>query len=150
MREGGALGGADVANGTLRNCLFVGNQCTTGYGGNLAVRGAGARVYHCTAVGGFGSLGNGGLYQSAGTVADCIFYDNVGNTTAEDTDDPGFANYPEDLHLSAASPAVDSATSGMGGDLDLDRQPRIDNPKRSVDIGAAECQKTDSTMIIMR
>ena len=133
-------GGANVANGTLRNCLFVGNQCTTGYGGNLAVRGAGARVYHCTAVGGFGSLGNGGLYQSAGTVADCIFYDNVGNTTAEDTDDPGFTNYPEDLHLSAASPAVDSATSGMGGDLDLDHAPRVSGP--AADKGCFEYDKS--------
>ena len=133
-------GGANVANGTLRNCLFVGNQCTTGYGGNLAVRGAGARVYHCTAVKGFGSLGNGGLYQSAGTVADCIFYDNVGNTTAEDTDDPGFANYPEDLHLSAASPAVDAATSGQGGDLDLDHMPRVSGP--AADKGCFEYDKS--------
>ena len=34
--------------------------------------------------------------------------------------------------------------------LDVYRQPRIDNPKRSVDIGAAECQKTEGTVLIMR
>ena len=133
-------GGANVNSGTLRNCLFIGNQCTTGYGGNLAVRSASARVYHCTAVKGFGSLGNGGLYQSGGVVADCIFYDNIGNTTAEDTDDPGFANYPEDLHLSAASPAVDSATSGMGGDLDLEHMPRVSGP--AADKGCFEYDKS--------
>ena len=34
--------------------------------------------------------------------------------------------------------------------LDVYRQPRIDNPKHSVDIGAAECQKTEGTVLIMR
>ena len=40
--------------------------------------------------------------------------------------------------------------SWMTGALDLYRQPRIDNPKHSVDIGAAECQKTEGMVLIMR
>ena len=134
-------GGANVNSGTLRNCLFVGNQCTTGYGGNIAVRAANARVYHCTSVKGYGSLGNGGIYYANGTLADCISYDNVGNGSAEDTEDPGFIDYPgNDFHLSNASPAVDAATSGMGGDLDLDHMPRVSGP--AADKGCYEYDKS--------
>jgi len=134
-------GGANVSSGTLRNSLFVGNQCTSGYGGNISVRGSSARVYHCTSVNGYGSLGNGGIYYTSGTLADCISYDNVGNGTAEDTDDPGFVDYPGgDFHLSNASPAVDAATSGMGGDLDLDHMPRVSGP--AADKGCFEYDKS--------
>ena len=134
-------GGANVNAGTLRNCLFVGNQCTSGYGGNLAVRSSSARVYHCTSVRGYGSLGNGGIYYSGGTLADCISYDNIGNGIAEDTEDPGFIDYPgNDFHLSNASPAVDTATSGMGGDLDLDHAPRVSGP--AADKGCYEYDKS--------
>ena len=119
-------GGACVNNGTLRNCLFVGNHCTDGYGGNFAAMSSSAHVYHCTAVDGMGSKGYGGIYVSGGgDVRECLSYNNVGNGTREDTDDPGFADYAGgDFHLSVASPAVDAAAPGLGGDLDLDHRPR--------------------------
>lgn len=119
-------GGVCVNHGTLRNSLLVENQCTDGYGGNLAALSSDARIYHCTSVDGWASKGYGGVYaKGGGDVRACLSYNNTGNGVREDTEDPGFADYAGgDYHLSAASAAVDAAEPGLGGDLDLDQRPR--------------------------
>ncbi|MBQ6924564.1 MAG: hypothetical protein IJQ73_07980, partial [Kiritimatiellae bacterium] len=105
--------------------------------------------------------------EGSATVKNTILWNNVNaadNARAEMggdasrfdhcfTDDPGLVGKRgREFQLRSNSPCRDAGVteSWMNGALDVYRQPRIDNPKHSVDIGAAECQKTEGTVLIMR
>ncbi len=118
-------GGVYANNGTVRNCLIVGNSCAKGYGGGLAVTGSG-RAFNCTVVRNTATTANGGIWQGGGTVQDCLAWNNTANGIPEDQADPGFIDAEGgDYHLNVASVAVDSGTVSNPGALDLDLMPRV-------------------------
>ena len=140
----------------------------TGKGGILAA--GSAKVQNCTVVDNVSELTGyvaGIKVEGSATVKNTILWNNVNaadNARAEMggdasrfdhcfTDDPGLVGKRgREFQIRSNSPCRNAGVteSWMTGALDVYRQPRIDNPKRSVDIGAAECQKTEGTVLIMR
>ena len=156
-----------VNNGIVRNTV-VARSRLTGEGGILAA--GSAKVQNCTVVDNVSELTGyvaGIKVEGSATVKNTILWNNVNaadNARAEMggdasrfdhcfTEDPGLVGKRgREFQIRSNSPCRGAGVveSWMTGALDLYRQPRIDNPNRSVDIGAAECQRTDGTMLIMR
>ena len=122
-------GGIYVNAGMVLN-TFVADNLVYGSGGGIAVEGSGV-VRNCTVVRNEAKTANGGIWQSGGTVKDCLVWNNIVNGSQQDADDPGFVDANNgDFHLTGASAAVDAVADATGlGDFDLDMMPRVSGKK---------------------
>ena len=156
--------------GTIRNSVIAGSRLR-GSGGIVA--GKNAKVLNCTVTGNVSTTAGmtAGIAVSNVTavVRNTIVWHNVNEADGARaemggvgapvcfdhcaTDDPQFIGRPgREFLIRSSSPCRDAGVteSWMRSALDFYGNPRIDKPAKPVDIGAAECQKTDGTMLIMR
>ena len=156
--------------GTFRNSVVAGSRLR-GSGGVVA--GKNAKVLNCTVTGNIsttaGLTAGVAVSNATAVVRNTIIWNNVneadgvraemggvGAPASFDhcvTEDPVFVGRPgREFLIRSNSPCRDAGVteSWMSGARDFYGNPRIDKPAKPVDIGAAECQKTDGTMLILQ
>ena len=154
----GALEIFNTNGAVVTNCVFRGNRATGASGGGAVWIGNGGSTSfrNNTVVGNFANTNVAGGLIDAGssvTVANCVFWDNQGNSgqngnnqvsgttvsysliegglpgTGNISTDPGFVDLAGfDFHLTSTSPAIDAGSNSLaqaGFDLDYDRTSRI-------------------------
>ena len=151
------------SSAVAESCLICDNKCTTtGRADAYMVKVASATLRGCTVVNNY--MGNSvAIYNSNGTIKDCIVYGNtgsVGTVGALGNDgfgiagntgssyvkntivtDPGFRDFANGDYSLAAGPAVDAAAY-ESETLALATVDAAGNPRKTgaaVDIGALEC-----------
>ena len=147
-------GGALMTGGVLENCLLAHNSLShlsALLGGGVYM--SGGAMVHCTVADNARAGGdpNSGLYMTAGTVTNSIFFYNSPTFPASGNEnvfqsggtivyscaqpavagagnigtDPSFADRStNNYHLGSGSPCIDTATNGPALTLDLDGNPR--------------------------
>jgi hypothetical protein len=148
MRKcGGIVLGADNngnGSGKAINCTVTGNVTTTsGETAGVAALGASSVVRNTI----LWNNVNEADEQRAETSGAAARFDHCS------TEDPIFVGRPgREFLIRSNSPCRDAGVTEpwMTGARDFYGKPRLDKPAKPVDIGAAECQKTDGTMVIMR
>ena len=150
------------SSAVAESCLICDNKCTTtGRADAYMVKVASATLRGCTIVNNY--MGNSvALYNSNGTVKDCIVYGNKGEVATTGglgngfdiagstgsssvintlVTDPGFVDFANKNYALTAGPAIDAAQSGEAT-LALTTVDAAGNPRKTgsaVDIGALEC-----------
>jgi parallel beta-helix repeat protein len=156
--EGGGMYAYD-ASPTLRNCIVSGNS-TVAHRGAIYCWNSPLRLINCTISG--NTAANGILFCEGGsdlTLTNCITWGNSGASIWASADSfaavsyscieagalwPGEGNlnedplfeHPEDLHLQAGSPCIDTGTPEGAPDRDIEGTRRPCGP--GVDMGAYE------------
>jgi hypothetical protein len=160
--------------GTVRNTVVTGSRTRRGAGIVLSADGNGrgsGQAINCTVTRNVtttsGETAGVAALGASSVVRNTILWNNVNEAdgvraeTSGDaarfdhccTEDPIFVGRPgREFQIRSNSPCRDAGVteSWMTGALDFYGRPRLDKPTKPVDIGAAECQKTEGTMLIMQ
>ena len=154
------------SSAVAESCLICDNTCTTTSRADAyMVKVASATLRGCTIVNNY--MGNSvALYNSSGTVKDCIVFGNKGEIATSGglgngfdiagstgsssvintlVTDPGFVDFANKNYALTAGPAIDAALSGEAT-LVLTTVDAAGNPRKTgmaVDIGALECAQSE-------
>jgi len=148
--DGGAMDNYQ-GSPTVTSCVFYANSAGR-YGGAMDIWDGSATVTSCTFYENAAGEHGGGLfsYESSPTVTNGVLWANAGGeivsegssvptVTYSDVEggyagdgnidaDPLFLGAPDDLHLGYGSPCIDAANGPVAPELDLDGNPRVDDP----------------------
>ncbi|MCX6992560.1 MAG: right-handed parallel beta-helix repeat-containing protein [Kiritimatiellaeota bacterium] len=147
-------GGVDArVNASIQNCTIASNEATLKEGGGINLDGSYSAQLENTIIwgnSGSGTASNWYIYPTGSgtnTFTNCCTAPDiagVGAYTATEvntiTNDPRFVNNATDFRLQPDSPCINAGVNRawMDGAQDLDGYRRIDNFRKTVDIGAYE------------
>ncbi len=149
--NGGGMRNAVDSSPTVTNCTFASNSATNSGGGMDNWSNSSPMVTNCILWG--NTAPTDPQVHNSSSCTPIVTYSNVQNGYAGDGNidaDPLFLGAPADLHLGAGSPCIDAANGPEAPELDLDGNPRIDDPDSPntgvgppwADMGAYEYQPT--------
>ncbi|MCX6993841.1 MAG: hypothetical protein NT011_11965 [Kiritimatiellaeota bacterium] len=147
---GGGIATYDTMS--IQNCTIVSNYASSGYGGLFISRTNAAAKVENTIIWGnrtdTGTSSNWGISAwgdyAMSTFTNCCTSPNIVYTFATEvntiTNDPRFVNNATDFRLQSSSPCINAGVNRawMENALDVYGNRRIDNFRRTVDIGAYE------------